>query len=178
MLDREHNWSPRASIAAALLIVLVFGWQLSRAQQTAAQLKIGGAVSTPLTLTMADLKAIPHKTVKVLNTHNEKTETYEGVPLETLLQRAGVPQGEALRGPAMTEFVLVEASDGYRVTFSLAELDSSIADSEVLVADSLDGASLGENEGPLKLVAPHEKRPARWVRMLKSITVVKPEISK
>jgi hypothetical protein len=171
---RERNRSPRASIAAALLIVLLFGWQLSRAQQAAAQLNIGGAVSTPLVLTMADLKAMPHKTVRVQNTHNQKTETYEGVLLDTLLQKAGVPHGEALRGPAMTEYVLIEASDGYRVTFSLAELDSGFTDSEVLVADSMDGAGLGENEGPLKLVAPHEKRPARWVRMLKSITVVKP----
>lgn len=38
----------------------------------------------------------------------------------------------------------------------------------------MDGSPLGENEGPFKLIAPHEKRPARWVRMLKSITVVNP----
>jgi hypothetical protein len=33
---------------------------------------------------------------------------------------------------------------------------------------------LGANPGPFRLVAPHEKRPARWVRMLKSIAVVCP----
>ncbi|HWF14262.1 MAG TPA: hypothetical protein VG272_11040 [Candidatus Acidoferrales bacterium] len=27
--------------------------------------------------------------------------------------------------------------------------------------------------GPFRLVAPHEKRPARWVEMVKSITVVR-----
>jgi hypothetical protein len=54
-----------------------------------------------LTLRLADLKAIPHKTVKVLNNHNQKTEGYEGVPLEGLLLRAGVPRGEGLRGAAM-----------------------------------------------------------------------------
>jgi hypothetical protein len=41
-----------------------------------------------------------------------------------------VPQGEALRGPAMTTYVLAEAADGYRVVFSLAELDSGIMESE------------------------------------------------
>ena len=56
--------------------------------------------------------------------------------------------------------------------FSLAELDSAFLDSEVLVADTLDGVPLGPGEGPFKLVAPHEKRPARWVRMLKSVTVI------
>ena len=84
-----------------------------------------------------------------------------------------MPQGESLRGPAMASYVVAEASDGYRVVFSLAELDSGILDSEVMVADTMDGAPLGEKQGPFRLVAPHEKRPARWVRMLKSITVVR-----
>jgi Oxidoreductase molybdopterin binding domain len=53
----------------------------------------------------------------------------------------------------------------------LAELDSSFQDSEVLMADTMDGMPLPTDQGPLKLVAPHEKRPARWVRMVKSITV-------
>jgi len=40
---------------------------------------------------------------------------------------------------------VAEGADGYRVVFSLAELDSGIADSEVLVADTMDGAPLGES---------------------------------
>jgi hypothetical protein len=94
------------------------------------------------------------------------------VALEEILRKAGVPQGEALRGPAMATYILAEAADGYRVVFSLAELDAGIADSEVIVADTIDGAPLGDKLGPFRLVAPHEKRPARWVRMLRSITVV------
>jgi DMSO/TMAO reductase YedYZ molybdopterin-dependent catalytic subunit len=147
----------------------------ARAQEAPApQLKIGGAVTNPLVLTAADLKAMPRKTVRVLNTHNQKSELYEGVALEALLLKAGAPHGEALRGALMSCYVLIEANDGYRVTFSLAELDSGITDSDVLIADMMDGAPLANTEGPFKLVAPHEKRPARWVRMLKSITVMKP----
>ena len=71
----------------------------------------------------------------------------------------------------MTSYVLVEAADDYHVIFSLAELDSSFQDSEVLVADTMDGAPLAPDQGPFKLVAPHEKRPGRWVKMVKSITV-------
>jgi hypothetical protein len=59
------------------------------------------------------------------------------------------------------------------VVFSLAELDAGILDSDVIVADTLDGAPMTEKVGPFRLVAPHEKRPARWVRMLKTITVVR-----
>ena len=58
------------------------------------------------------------------------------------------------------------------MTFSLAELDSDFQDSEVMIADTLNGAPLGDKLGPLRLVVPHDKRPARWVRMLESIKVV------
>jgi DMSO/TMAO reductase YedYZ molybdopterin-dependent catalytic subunit len=146
---------------------------LQTAALSATELKVSGSVSTPLTLTVADLKAMPRKTLTVVNPHEKKTEKYEGVALEEILRKAGVPQGEALRGPAMATYVLAEAADGYRVVFSLAELDAGIADSEVLVADTMDGALLGDKSGPFRLVAPHEKRPARWVGMLSSITVIR-----
>jgi DMSO/TMAO reductase YedYZ molybdopterin-dependent catalytic subunit len=140
------------------------------------ELRIGGAVPTPLVLSMADLKKMPRKTLSVVNPHDKKTETYEGVLLEELPQRAGVAHGEHLRGASMATYVIAEAEDGYRVVFSLAELDSGILDSDVIVADSMDGAPLAPKQGPFRLVAPHEKRPARSVRMLKSITVVSAEV--
>ena len=135
--------------------------------------KIAGAVTTPLDLTVADLKAMPRKTLKVDNPHSGKTEVYEGVLVEDLLKKAGVPQGEALRGPAMATYVLVEAADNYRAVFALEEVNSSFMDSEIIVADTMDGAPIPGALGPFRLVAPHEKRPARWVEMLKSLTVVR-----
>jgi len=116
---------------------------------------------------------MPRKTLTVVNPHDKKRETYEGVLLEELLRKAGVPQGEQLRGSSMATYVIAEAEDGYRVVFSLAELDSGILESEVIVADTMDSAPLAAKQGPFRLVAPHEKRPARWVRMLKSLTVVR-----
>jgi Oxidoreductase molybdopterin binding domain len=98
--------------------------------------KISGTVTAPLDLTLADLKAMPRKTLRVDNAHSKKTEVYEGVLVEDLLQKAGVPQGEQLRGPAMATYVLVEAADNYRVIFSLAEFNSSFQDSEIIVADT------------------------------------------
>ena len=166
----------RVSLIAILSISLVLivargGAALAQTAPATAELRINGAVSTPLVLTLADLKNMPRKKLSVVNPHDKKTEAYEGVLLEDLLRKAGVPQAENLRGAAMATYVLAEAADGYRVVFSLAELDSGILDSDVIVADTMDGAPLGANQGPFRLVAPHEKRPARWVRMLKSITV-------
>ena len=147
--------------------------QVAQATATVAELRIGGEVSAPLVLSVADLKKMPRKTLSAVNPHDNKTETYEGVLLEELLKRAGVAQGEKLRGALMATYVIAEAEDGYRVVFSLAELDSGILDSDVIVADTMNGESLAPKQGPFRLVAPHEKRPARWVRMLKSITVVR-----
>ena len=168
----------RVCLLAILSICLVVAHTpkqaaLAQTAPTPAELRINGAVATPLVLTLADFKNMPRKKLSVVNPHDQKTEVYEGVRLEELLRKAGVAHGENLRGPAMASYVLAEAADGYRVVFSLAELDSGILDSEVMVADTMDGAPLGEKQGPFRLVAPHEKRPARWVRMLKSITVVR-----
>src|SRR5262249_33536798 len=135
-------------------------------------LHVGGAVQTPLTLTAADLKKMPRKTLTVINPHSQKKETYEGVAMEEILRKAAAPNGQNMRGPTMASYVLAESSDNYRVVFSLAEIDSGILDSAIIVADAMDGAPLSEKEGPFKIVAPHEKRPARWVRMLTAITVI------
>jgi DMSO/TMAO reductase YedYZ molybdopterin-dependent catalytic subunit len=165
----------RAALLAFALSApgLVLGQQASPSIENdtaAVKLRITGKLSIPLTLSVADLKKMPRKTLKVLNPHEKRDEVYEGVPLQELLRRAGVPQGDSLRGAAMATYVLAKAADGYRVVFSLAELDSDFVDAEVIVADTKDGAPLGPKQGPLKIVAPHEKRPAR---MLKSITVVR-----
>lgn len=155
------------------LAVGVIRAQESASPATQTELRIGGNVQTPLTLTVADLKKMPRKTLSVVNPRSQKKETYEGVPLEEILRKAGVRNGEHLRGAAMSTGVVAEAADGYVVLFSLAELDSGILDGDIIVADTLDGAPLPEKEGPFKIVAPHDKRPARWIRMLKSINVVR-----
>ena len=161
--------------------ILIFPGLSSRAQDARppkpssgpSDFKIAGAVTTPLDLTAADLKAMPRKTLKVDNAHSKKTEVYEGVLVEDLLKKAGIAQGEAMRGQAMATYVLADAADDYRVVFALAEFNSSFMDSEIIVADTMDGAPIPGALGPFRLVAPHEKRPARWVEMLKSLTVVR-----
>src|SRR5579862_8762011 len=137
-------------------------------------LTVNGDVDRPLSLSLADLRDLPRQTITVMNEHEKKDETYQGVALAEILKRAGVPQGAALRGPALAISVRAEGADGYAVVFGLGELDSSIEDAGVVVADTLDGQPIPDKLGPLRLVVPHDKRPARWVRMLRTITVTKP----
>jgi len=128
-------------------------------------LTIGGEVPHPLQFTAAEFAKLPHRTVKAFNGHEKKDETYEGVLLRDLLTQAGVAAGENLRGRDVAKYVEIEAADGYKAVFALAEFDPSFQDSEIIVADSMNGAPLGEGQGPLKIVAPHDKRPGRWIRM-------------
>lgn len=166
----------RSRHAAGLLFALiVFGGALCARPQSLpaeARLTVTGTVDKPLSLSIRDLRNLPRTTVKALNAHEGKEETYEGVLLGELLAEAGVPRGEKIRGAAMATYVEAEGADGYRVILSLAETDSGFQDSEVIVADKMNGQPIGANLGPLRLVVPHDKRPGRWVRMLQSIKVV------
>jgi DMSO/TMAO reductase YedYZ molybdopterin-dependent catalytic subunit len=135
-------------------------------------LTVTGEVKTPLTLTLADLESMPVETIGAKD-HDGSTASYQGVSLHTILVRAGVPQGENLRGPALRLCVLVEAADGYQVAFSVAELDPLFTDKETLLAYRRNGKELDSKAGPLKMVIPDEKRQARWVREVTGLEVVR-----
>ena len=64
------------------------------------------------------------------------------------------------------------AKDGYVAVLGLGEVEPSIRDEQILVADQQDGKPLDAKAGPLQLIVPGDKRPARWIRMLTRIEVV------
>jgi hypothetical protein len=127
-----------------------------------------------LTLSPEELAALPHKSVSVFNAHSKANETYSGVPLADLLSKVGVPLGESVRGKLFLTGVVASGMDGYGVLYSLAEVDPSIHTGDVIVADTVDGKKL-DKDGVFKMVSSEERRPARWVRNLASISVVKVE---
>lgn len=152
-----------------LLTVLTAGI-LAVAQEAPSTIQVTGAVKQPLTLTADDLAKMPRATVK---TSNNGIETvYEGVWLYQVLKQAGVPLGGELRGKALTNYLLIEAKDGYQVVFSVAEVDPAFTDSEMLLADKADGKPLVGSQGPFRLVVAKDKPGARSVRMLTKIEVV------
>jgi DMSO/TMAO reductase YedYZ molybdopterin-dependent catalytic subunit len=142
------------------------------AADTGTALVIKGAVKQEVRLTLADLKGMSRSKVAAAD-HDGAVHEYEGVMLPAVLTKAGVPQGGDLRGKNLTLCVVAEASDGYRAAFSLAEMDGDFSGEKAIVVYTADGKQLGTQQGPLRLVVPGDKRQGRWVRMLKSITVVK-----
>jgi DMSO/TMAO reductase YedYZ molybdopterin-dependent catalytic subunit len=147
-----------------------------RAQSPAAAasegtLVVAGDVTQALTITPADLKAMPRTTVTV--SEESRQIRYEGVLVGELLKRAGAPVGSGFTGKAVATYVRASAKDGYQVVFSLAELDPGFTPNDIIVADTIDGNPLFDYQGPFRIVAPHDKRGARSIRMLQRIEVVR-----
>ena len=176
---RKRRIRGRWLVAAAMVLPFTLVAQ-AQGQATATEpvvLVVNGEVKQKLRLSTADIKAMTRTKVTVKG-HDGVSHEYEGVTLQSLLTKAGVPQGHEIRGKNMTLVVVADASDGYRVVFSLAELDADFAGEQVIVADTEDGKALDAQHGPVQLVVPGGKRQGRWVRMLNGISVFKAGESK
>ena len=128
--------------------------------QTQPMIKVDGEVTKPLQLNAADLAKMNRTTV-ILKDRDGNDHNYTGVPVEAILNMAGVTTGKQLKGENLTKYMLVKCADGYEVLFSLAELDSSFTDRTVIIADESDGHPLPSGKGPFRLIVPGEKKPAR-----------------
>jgi hypothetical protein len=172
---RRHSYW-RSALLALTLCGPVVAQQMEHSAPSipSTQLTIKTYEGKTVTLSPADLAALPHKSVAVFNAHSKANETYSGVPLADLLSKAGVPLGESVRGKLFLVGVVASGTDGYGVLYSLAEVDPAIHTGDVIVADMLDGQKLTK-DGAFKMVSSDERRPARWVRNLTSVSVVKVE---
>lgn len=153
----------------AMCIVMIAMMLSSIAMTAQLALEVEGGAQK--TISQSDFQKMPHQTLTVTNPHTRRTEKYEGVPLRALLDQVGVPAGEQLRGPGMRDYIVVSAKDDYEVVLALEEVDPMFQQNQVLVADKLDGKPLDDKHGPLQLIVPEDQRPARWVRMIKRISV-------
>src|SRR5580692_4120361 len=135
-------------------------------------LAVTGDVPTPLTLNATDWAAMPRVSVDVPNADGGK-DTYEGVALQEILKKAGIPFGHEMRGKALAGYLIAEAKDGYAVVFSLGELDPDLGAAKIVGADKRGGKPLFAYQGPSRLVVPADKEGARSVRMLEKLEFVK-----
>lgn len=135
-------------------------------------LTVSGEVEHPLKLTRADLDKFARQALRAKD-HDGKEYRYDGVAIVDILQKAGLKFGDALRGKALASYLLVEAADGYQSVYALPEFDPSTSDRLILLADRQDGAAFPATAGPLKIIAPGDKTHARWVRQVKSLTIVR-----
>lgn len=129
------------------------------------QLKVAGAVATPLTLSYSDLVGMPQVELKDVlmekSTGEDEITSWSGVPLEEIWKRAGVSDYAV---------VVALAADGYALEIPKAELEGAI----IALKDSQGWiANTDKEHGPIRLVCP--KAPGnRWVFQLTELRVVAP----
>jgi hypothetical protein len=139
------------------------------AQMATASPSTGALVQ--LAVSEGALANLPRRTVTITE-ESGHSSTYSGVDLGALLAKNGAPSGHAIRGRAVADYVVVRASDGYRAVFALCELDPTITDKIVLLADKRNGLPIGSDLGPFRIVIPDEKHQMRWVRNVTEIAVL------
>jgi DMSO/TMAO reductase YedYZ molybdopterin-dependent catalytic subunit len=133
-------------------------------------LDVTGDVPKTLHLTLDDLQKMTH--VKVdLKEHDGTTATYEGAPLNEVLAAAGLQMADHMRGKELAEYVLAHAQDNYEVVYGLGETEPSISGKTIIIAWSANDKPLGASVGPLRIVIEGDKKQARCLRMLTTITV-------
>jgi DMSO/TMAO reductase YedYZ molybdopterin-dependent catalytic subunit len=171
MPNRLRSW-----IALALLAACLGALAASAREEPASKagssvlLSVQGEVPHPLKLTAEEFAQLPRQTVRATDREGKEAE-FEGVAVFEILQRTGLKLGNELRGPALAQYLLVQAADGYRAVFALPEIDPACTDRTILLADRRDGKPLAANEGPLRIVVPGEKRHARWVRQVVALRI-------
>jgi hypothetical protein len=159
------------SVLRAAGLALVLAVAAARAAAADPALTVTAADKTA-SFTLADLQLLPHTAFSAYDAHSKTENHYSGVPVRDLLAKVDAPLGERLRGKALRLAVIVHPKDGYATLYALAEFDAAFSDRTIYLVDSEDGKPLFENSGPLRIVAPGDKRPARWARMVQSIEVV------
>lgn len=156
---------PLRPLVLAAVFTLVAGPTLAQS------LALTGPDGQAVVLSAAEVAALPR--VKMTFVGHGESHDYEGPLLIDVLAKAGAPTGRAIHGAEMADVVLVEASDGYKVAFGLAETDPGTRANRMILADHADGAPLTAQDGPFKLVVEGDLRPARSARMVSKITVMR-----
>lgn len=124
-----------------------------------------------VTLSMADLKAMPQRTLRVHNGHNNQDETYTGVGLDDLLAKYGVSLANGNAHKVYHSYIKAEGTDKYWVLYSASELIPELHTWDSIIAITVDGEPILA-DGEFRMVASGERRPARWVNNLTALTIV------
>ena len=156
-------------LAVALLVLAAAA---PAAAQSPASLQLVSESGAITELAIDSLRALPQVELRG-RIHDGPELVFRGPALDAVLALAGAPQGHDVRGPALRLVVLAEARDGYAVVYSLAELSPGLGGRRGIVAVEQDGLPLSDKDGPLRIVLEGEGRPARWIRQLERLRIMR-----
>lgn len=134
--------------------------------------QVAGAVTTPRTWSVAQIKGqMAGQICPLAYAVKGRHHTAHVVPLWTLLQAAGPRVNPQIKHHLLQFVVAVRGQDGYTADFTLGELSPDFGDRAVWVALDEDGKPLIGGSGPVELLVPGEKKPARWVHAVRAIVL-------
>lgn len=134
------------------------------------QVRITGAVRQPGTWTIAQLSALPTRTVTVGfgTDRGPEQHTETGVPLDTVLDRVGLLPVAGKKHSELSAGVLAIGADGYQALVSFGELAPNFGNRGILLATTQDGRPLDRP----RLVVPGDVKGGRDVNDVVELHVV------
>jgi hypothetical protein len=169
------SWSANNSMAAwkwiaALGLCLNLGAPLASAQTSPPGITLTTGAGAPVTLTAAQLAALPSVTLSVSfgTDHGPMRAQFTGPLLWTVLSDAKAINPAKPRS-LVPLTVAVTGQDGYVAAIALGEIAPAFEGKKIILAEKMDGKPLGLEH--FRLVVPGDKRGGRSVRDVVSIGV-------
>ncbi|MBC7871525.1 MAG: molybdopterin-dependent oxidoreductase, partial [Chitinophagaceae bacterium] len=137
-------------------------------------LTVDGQVLNPFTLTVDDLRNnYTSHTLDVTYLSGEETvnTSFTGVPLWQIISAAQPNLNADVRNDRISTFIVVTASDGYQAVIAWGEIDPEFGGQPILVAFEQEGASIADDQGPIRLIVPGDGRGGRYVSGIVNISL-------
>lgn len=140
-----------------------------------AGIHVGGAVSKPTDWTAVKLRqTFAGQLKKVEYTIKGQKHASTCVPLLAIVQAAEPVTDPKHKNFAMRLAVVVQAGDGYAVTFGMGDLMPDVGNREAWLALDMDRQALAGRDAPAKLIVPSDAKPSRAIWGISKIDVIDP----
>lgn len=173
--------SSKCSSAAVLtrntaLLALALCWAAPTLALTATTVAVTGAVQQAKVYDTAALSALTPitQTDTFASGAGTQTHTYQGASLWSVLNNAGIVTNIAVKNDVLNRYVVATGTDGYKVVYSLGELNPNFGNQADLVAYAEQTAGtwapLG-SDGFARTTAPSDIKGGRYVSNLAGLNV-------
>ena len=161
-----------------LVLATVIGAGSSTAMAAAStQFNVSGAVTTPSTYDYSSLSALPSTTQidSFGSGSGAQTHDFQGTSLWGVLNTSGIATNPAVKNDVLNKYVLATGSDGYKVVYSLGELNPNFGNKAALVAYAENKGTgyqpLTTTDGFARTTAPGDVKGGRYVSNLVNLNV-------
>ena len=164
------------SISCSIIVFLciTLSGRYLLAQETG-PLVVRGAVLKPGQWSLQDVKqrfGDQIQSIKYSAGKDKEQHVGTGIPFISLLQEASPKTEKVPKHYDLTFLVIIEAHDGYRVFFSLAELLPACGNAQAYLIWEEDGKPLSAKEAPFRLIVSSDRGHDRNIYGIATITLV------